>query len=309
VNGSTVALLAEQMYAYEQDIMNQIDYLELQANRCENDVDSTGQTVCVFPDGTVGTLDLTDFTYAVYETDSTSGERYKVMSGNLNDDFWSIAQEFSRYDILTTDNSGDVLNFSLNNVGKWMLTVTRLDGSQSTYTEGDLTVTHIVSGQNVPEELTFKIINDILTSIDYDDLYDQVENDPIADIDVNTDGTVSIFTPEGTEMRYNVDTLELTEMRDGNILGTYDLATQLGVFAAFVPFTPIDASFGTVTIDPTDLTFTVDDYNEGLFFSGDSTGEITIYSEVDRINVVAVDKLSWENIVELVEVIEETVGF
>jgi len=75
-------------------------------------------------------------------------------------------------------------------------------------------------------------------------------------VDVNTDGTISFWTMEGTELRLDPATLQLTELRDGQELGSYSVQELLGVLGAFTEGTAIWTSKGDITF-AADGTFTV----------------------------------------------------
>lgn len=155
------------------------------------------------------------------------------------------------------------------------------------------------------------MINELIQNIDYDTLYDEVDSDPTADVDVNTDGTISFWTDEGTELRMDPATLQVTELRDGAELGSYSLQEQLGILAAFAADTAIGTSNGDITF-ASDGTFTVVDDENGIYGKYDPRlNMIQGYSESTFVTPIdgMLLPLEWDMLVEVIEEVQYYTDF
>ena len=196
---------------------------EAAANMCEDLEQADGTTRCVYPNGNYAIVDA-DFNYKIYDEEDDLMD-----AGNLNDYFWYLL-EYARYEIVTTE--GVTITFDMagaNPIAKF----TNEDGSYAEYAQYAAAITEYdLAGGSLDVPLTFSMINEILMTIDWDALYELMDNDETADYDFTADGLLSTETIFGTELRINTSTGDITEYRGEELLNTYTLQDQFAVIFA-----------------------------------------------------------------------------
>jgi len=100
-------ITGENLFKLGDAINREMEKLERGATLCQDTVDANGNPICMFADGSFGTLDLTDFSLSM--SDANGFVYYKM---SIDDTFWWMEKEYGRYEIQTLDESGDVLTFS-----------------------------------------------------------------------------------------------------------------------------------------------------------------------------------------------------
>jgi len=219
--------------------------------------------------------------------------------------FWYL-KDYSRYGIVTTD--GTYITFLVDG-----------SGTEAQFSFGDSTSAKLTYGANEvvfyddqgnkvgPETLSLSFIIDILQKIDWDAIYNEVDNDLTADFELNADGTFSYFTEEGSEMRIDATTGSVTEYRDGSSVGEYTVADQLAAIIGIVGEQTIPGFNEVESIEfMQNGTVKVVIPDEGIYsiISGDS---MEIYDTSSDIFVYTVP-VPWNYVADIYLIIEEELG-